>query len=92
MIDRTLLATIVASSSLGCILCGRETKQVGVFIPNCGVDYAVPQGWRFVYRICEDHFADWPEVTTRVERKIWKHQRGIAARFCGWLDESVKSR
>lgn len=75
MVDQALQSAFEASDSLGCILCGRETRHVCVFTPNRGSDYGVPPGWRFVYRICDDHLAEWSEVKSRVERHIWKHRR-----------------
>lgn len=92
MDDETLQAAFETSNSLGCILCGRETSHVGVFVPDCSADYGVPPGWRFVYRICDDHLADWPGVKSRVERHIWKHQRAKVAEIRRWLDAGANSR
>lgn len=83
MVDEALLAAFEASTSLGCILCGRETNHVGVFTPDRGADYGVPPSWRFVYRICDDHLAEWSEVKSRVERHIWKHRRAKVAGIRG---------
>jgi hypothetical protein len=75
VVDAILQSAIKASGSLGCILCGRETKHVGVFTPDRGSDYDVPPSGRFVYRICDDQLVERPEVKARIERQIWKLQR-----------------
>lgn len=92
MVDDALRAAFEASNALGCILCGRETKHIGVFIPDRGSDYAVPPGWRFVYRICDDHLAEGPDVESRVERHIWKHRRALLAKARRKLDARANSR
>jgi hypothetical protein len=79
VVDEALQAAVEASNTLGCILCGRKTCHVGIFAPDRGSDYSVPPGWRFVYRLCDDHLAEGPAVQSRVERHIWKHRW---ANFC----------
>ncbi len=34
MVDEVLQAVFEETNSLGCILCGRETETVGVFVPD----------------------------------------------------------
>jgi hypothetical protein len=92
VVDEALQSAFEASDSLGCILCGRDTNHVGVFTPDRGVDYGVLPGWRFIYRLCDDHLADWPAVKSRVERHIWKQQRAKVAGIRGQLDALAKSR
>ncbi len=92
VIDEVLQAAFDASSSLGCLLCGRETEHVCVFVPDRGLDFFVPPGWRFIYRLCNDHLADWPGVKSRVERHIWKHQMAWLRRKRDMLDRGANKR
>jgi len=40
-----------------CILCGKRTKQIGLFFPNHSQAFGAPKGKTrvIVYALCEDH-------------------------------------